>query len=319
VKVILLTLADCAIQKAAQEYQPIRRSAIFQPRAEQFRSIVLIQGVRNPVIVSLLLLVALLSSVQVSTQCSQALLPRSTQAPLPAGESSSSSTVSANQQSSEVRTRTVDPKGKRNAITVPENTPLRVMNNQPISSRMTKPDTLLSFTVNQDVIIDGLLVIPCGAIVRGSIVNAQKAGMLTGSTQLEFELSALELGGQSYPLYTYQLKVAGASKTAPTKTKIKAGAIVGTITMAAGSIASNHTTVKAPGAAVTGAALGAGLGAAVAAASPAPIVSIPAESEMGFVLSSPVAVVPVDAKEAARLARGMKPGGPVLYIRDDTQ
>jgi hypothetical protein len=277
----------------------------------------LIQGARNPVIVSLLLLVAISSPIRVSAQCSQAQLPRSEQAPPRANESLSSSTVSANQQSSEVRT--VDPKNERNAITVPENTSLRVMSNQPISSRMTKPGTPLSFTVNQDVNIDGLLVIPCGAIVRGSIVNTQKAGMLTGSTQLEFELSALELGGQSYPLYTYQFKVAGASKTAPTKTKIKTGAVAGAIVMMAGSIASNHTTAHAPGAAVTGAALGAGVGTAVAAASPAPIVSIPAESEMVFVLSSPVAVVPVDAKEAARLARGMKPGGPVLYIRDDTQ
>ena len=269
------------------------------------------------VIVPLLLLVALFSSIRGAAQCSQALLPRSARAPQSTNESSSSSAISANPQSGEVRT--VDPDGKHSAITVPENTPLRVMNNQPISSRMTKPDTLLSFIVNQDVIIDGLLVIPCGATARGSIVNTQKAGVLTGSTQLIFELSALEFGGQSYPLYTYQFKVTGASKTVPTKTKIKTGAVAGAIVMVAGSIASNHSTAKTPGAAVTGAALGAGVGTAVAAASPAPIVSIPAESEMVFVLSSPVAVVPIDAKEAARLARGMKPGGPVLYVRDDTQ
>jgi hypothetical protein len=266
----------------------------------------------------LLLLVALSSPASVFAQCSQALLPRVAGAPVSADESSSASTITSSQSRA---VRTVEPDGKQGAVTVLENTPLRVMSNQPISSRMTRPGAPLSFTVNQDVVVDGLLVIPCGATVFGTIVNIEKAGVLTGNTQLVFKLSSLELGGQSYPLFTYQFKVAGASKTRPTETKIKTGAVVGAIVLGSlsGSASGPPTAEQKLIGAGAGAALGAGVGTAMAASSPAPIVSIPAESEMVFILSLPIAVVPVDAKEAARMARGMKPGGPVLYVRDVSQ
>lgn len=266
-----------------------------------------------------MLLVALFSSAQVFAQCSHALLPRRVDVPPPSNESSSASTARANPPMNAVRT--VDPDDNQSAVTVPEDTTLQVMSNQPISSRMTKPGTLLSFTVTQDVTVNGLLVIPCGVTAWGTIINTQKAGVLTGSAQLIFELKSLELGRQSYPLYSYPFKVTGASKTKPTEKKIKTGAVVGAVVLGVLSHSANSSTAatqKLIGAG-TGAALGAGIGTAVSAASPSPIVSIPAESEMIFTLSSPVAVVPVDAKEAMRLARGMKPGGPVLYMRDESQ
>src|SRR5882757_1329095 len=68
----------------------------------------------------------------------------------------------------------------------------------------------------------------------------------------------------------------------------------------------------------TGAAIGAGVGTVVSAATPGPSVTIPAEAQMDFYLASPISVVPVSAKEAARLAQGYHHGGPVLYVRGDT-
>jgi hypothetical protein len=268
---------------------------------------------------AMLLLLASSELSLVHAQCSQASLPTKAARPLSVTESSSDNTAAAQTQSGVVNTAQLA--GAPRAVTVLEDTPLRVMNNQPISSRLTKRSEPLSFTIDQDVVVDNLLVIPCGATVHGVIVDAKKAGVLTGSTQLIFELRSLELGGQSYPLYTYQFKVSGTSKTKPTEKKIKTGAVVGAVVLSVLSGSANSSTVatqKLIGAG-TGAALGAGIGMAVSAASPAPIVSIPAESEMIFTLSSPVAVTPVDAKEAERLARGMKPGGPVLYIRDEAQ
>jgi len=261
----------------------------------------------------------LIASPTARAQCSQALLPQTATVQHSAEESSSQDAPGVKRQSSAVRT--ADPTGKQSPITVLEDTQLRVMSNQPISSRMTKPGEPLSFTVDEDVAVDGLLVIPCGATVRGTVVDAKKAGVLTGSAQIILELHSLELGGRSDPLYTYQFKITGTSKTKPTEKKIKTGAVVGAIVLGSlsGSAHGPPTVEEKAIGAGAGAALGAGVGAAVSAASPAPIVSIPAESEALFTLSSPVAVVPVDAKEAARLARGMKPGGPVLYVRDETQ
>jgi hypothetical protein len=65
--------------------------------------------------------------------------------------------------------------------------------------------------------------------------------------------------------------------------------------------------------------MGAGVGLAVAASSPPSIAMIPAESQFEFVLASPMAVYPVDQRTAARLARNMRKGGPVLYVRGESQ
>jgi len=261
-------------------------------------------------VASLLLLMAFSVHPAAYAQCSQASLPLKATETLSAHESSSDDAAAIKTQSGVVKT--VDPAGKQSAVTVLENTPLRVMSDQPISSRMTKPGEPLSFTIKEDVVVGDLLVIPCGATVHGAIVDARRAGVLTGSGQLILELNSLELGGQSYPLYTYQFKVSGASKTKPTEKKIKTGAVVGAVVLGVLSRGSANGVA-------TGAILGAGAGTAVSAVSPAPIVSIPSESEILFALSSPIAVIPVNAKEAARLSRGMKPGGPVLYVRDETR
>jgi len=53
-------------------------------------------------------------------------------------------------------------------------------------------------------------------------------------------------------------------------------------------------------------------------ATPRPVLSIPAESEMDFYLASPISVELVSEKEAEMLAQKVRRGGPVLYVRGDT-
>ncbi len=123
-----------------------------------------------------------------------------------AGEDSSSSS----EQGQAVRIVT------GSAITVLEDTPLQVMNDMPISSRTTREGAKISFTVTRDVLVDGVLAIPCGATVYGKVVAAKQAGRLVGASNLTLQLTALNLGGRSYPLYTPPFKVTGKSKTRPT-------------------------------------------------------------------------------------------------------
>ena len=178
----------------------------------------------------------------------------------------------------------------------------------------------LTFTVSEDVRVGDVLAIPRGAAMHGSIVSSKSAGTLTGSAQLMFTLDSLDLGGKTYTLYTHKLQVKGTSKTRPTETKVKTGAVVGAIVggVFSGSAKGDTSAVGKLAGAGTGAALGASVGAAVSAVTPSPIVSIPAESQMEFVLAYPIAVQPVSAKEAAHLAEGLNPGGPVLYVRGET-
>jgi hypothetical protein len=210
-------------------------------------------------------------------------------------------------------------------ITVLEDTLIRVMTNEPINSKRAENGTPVFFTVSEDVLVGDTLVIPRGAVVHGKVIRSKKAGVLTGSPELTLELVSLDLGGRSYPLYTYQFKVTGTSKTGPTETKALRGAAVGAV---AGSLASGVSSKggfvepsNATGRAVSmaaGAAVGAGVGSAVSAATPGPGIWIPSEAQFDFYLASPIAVTPVSAKEAARLAEGLRPGGPSLYVRGDT-
>jgi hypothetical protein len=217
-----------------------------------------------------------------------------------------------------------------------ENTQLQVMNDMPIDSRRVKPGAKISFTVTQDVVVDSVLVIPCGALVDGTVVSVKQAGRLAGASNLTLQLSALNLNGRSYPLYTSPLKVVRQSKTRPTVNKMATGAAVGALAAkatvptnlsytqlsAGGTDKTVHYTIspadQAKGIAVA-AGVGAGVGAAIAASSPPSIAIIPAESEMEFTLASPIAVYPVDQRTAARLAQGMHQGGPVLYVRGESQ
>ncbi len=204
--------------------------------------------------------------------------------------------------------------------TVNENTVLRVMTNQPVSTRQTRTGAGLMFTLSEDVVVDDVLIIPRGATVHGTVVESRQAGSLTGSPDLVLKLTSLEMGGRSYPLYTYQLKVTGASKTKPTETKVKGGAVIGAVVggIFSGSAKGDTTAVGKLAGMGTGAALGAGVGAALSAATPGPILSIPAESQMDFYLAAPISVIPPGEKEAKRLSEGFRRGGPVLYVRGET-
>lgn len=208
-------------------------------------------------------------------------------------------------------------------ITILEDTLVRVRTIEPVNSKRAKQGAPVLFIVSEDVVVDDALAIPRGATVHGIVIESKQAGRLTGSPELTLELVSLELGGRSYRLYTYEFKVRGMSKTKPTETKAirgaEVGAIVGSLTSGVsvkGGVVDNRS-----GSAVSrtvGAAVGAGVGTMVSAASPGPGIWIPSEAQVDFYLAAPVAITPVSAKEAARLAQGLHPGGPILYVRGDT-
>jgi hypothetical protein len=205
-------------------------------------------------------------------------------------------------------------------VTVLEDTLLRVMTNAPFSTRDIREGKSLTFTLSEDVVVDDVLIIPRGATLHGIVVQLKKAGKLTGSPDLILQLVSLDLGGRRYRIYTYQFKIVGVSKSKPTETKVKGGAVIGAIAgLALDGSAKGTTTAAGELAGMgTGAALGAGVGTAVALASPGPVIDVPAESQIDFYLASPISVVPASKREAERLSEGLYAGGPVLYVRGET-
>ena len=201
-----------------------------------------------------------------------------------------------------------------------EDTPLRVITNSALSTDRTRAGSSVLFTVSEDVVVNHVLIIPRGALVHGTVVYSKKAGTFKGrSANLVFELTSLDLDGRNYPLYTYQFKVEGASKDKPVNNAVVGsyyGALAGVVVNA--EVRGPSTPGQATAAAGEGAAVGAGLGTLAAVATAGPPVDLPAESQMDFYLASPISVVPVSAKEAARLSHKLPEGGPKLYVHGET-
>lgn len=207
-------------------------------------------------------------------------------------------------------------------VIVLENTLIRVMTDQALSTKRSKDGRHVSFTVSEDVIVNHVLAIPRGATVHGEVVEDKKAGVVRGSPELTLRLDTLELGGVSYPLLAYEFQVRGASKTKPAQ-EVEEGLYYAYYGALAGSVVAGRTNalptrkIEVEDMAA-GAAVGAGAVAAASVIGPRPVVSIPAESQMDFYLASPISVQPVSRKEAEELSQRLHPGGPVLYVRGDT-
>ncbi|MGA2808225.1 MAG: hypothetical protein ABSE87_08820 [Terracidiphilus sp.] len=245
------------------------------------------------------------------------------QTPAPPAPPDATAPQSVERQSLPVQTAPAAPSASTAPVTVLEDTLIRVMTNEPVNNKRAEHGSPVLFTVSEDVLVGDVLAIPRGATVHGVVIKSKKAGVLTGSPELTLKLVSLVLGGHTYPLDSYQFKVQGTSKTGPTETKALRGAAVGAIVGAAtGSVsAKSGASSDATGRAASmtaGAAVGAGVGTLVSAATPGPGIWIPSEAQVDFYLATPVTVTPVSAKEAARLAQGLHPGGPSLYVRGDT-
>ncbi len=204
-------------------------------------------------------------------------------------------------------------------VLVQENTMIRTLTDQPMSTEKSKVGMKVTFTVSEDLVVNHVLVVPRGATVHGEVVENKEAGRTSGPPLLTVKLTSLDLGGESIAIYSYQYRVWGTSKEKPSMRNLEGGAVLGAL---AGDVVGVRATgASTPGQVAkdmaAGAAAGAGTVALAAIAAPRPVIDIPAESQMDFYLATPISVQPVSEKDAERLARRLHPGGPVLYVRGD--
>jgi hypothetical protein len=220
-------------------------------------------------------------------------------------------------------TAKVDAEKPAKPVIVLEDTLIRVRTVEPVNGKRAGNGTPVLFLVSEDVTVGGAVAIPRGATVHGEVVESRKSGVLTGTPELALKLTSLDLGGRNYPLYSLLFKVRGVSKTPTTEKDVTRGAVAGAVVGGSISGVSKQGIITdnsgKAASMLAGAVVGAGVGAMVSAGTPGPGIWIPSETEVDFYLASPIAVTPVSAKEAARLAQGLHPGGPLLYLRDDSR
>ena len=194
------------------------------------------------------------------------------------------------------------------SVVIPSGSLLRIRVSRSLSSNRTPAGTVFDGIVTNDVVSGGVIAIPRGAGVTGTVVDAKSSGVLKGRGEMSIQLTQVTLGGKTYPIVSDVWAHNGGDKTIETINKTAGfgagGALVGAL--AGGG---------------EGAAIGAGVGAALglgsSAASGRGQVFIPAEGVITFHLAQAAPVQTVSEQEMQRLAYGVPAGGegPARYRR----
>jgi hypothetical protein len=179
-------------------------------------------------------------------------------------------------------------------LTIRRGTYVTARANEWLSSDHNQPGDTFSATLDQPIVVDGIVVAHRGQTVTGRVTEAQKAGRVQGTSRLGVQLTNLSLAdGQTVAVQSQMI-----NRNGPTSEGRDLGAIAGTTAVGA-----------AIGAAADwgrGAAIGAGAGAAagiigVLLTRGQPTVIYP-ESSLTFRVDEPVTISTTRAPDAFRPA-----------------
>jgi hypothetical protein len=165
--------------------------------------------------------------------------------------------------------------------TVPAGTDLLVRMIDSIDSDQNHVGDRFRASLEQDLVVDGVVIAPKGTDVYGRLSEAKEAGHIQGKSQLKLELTDILIQNRLQPIMTGEYEVSGSSRGADTAKKVGIGAVAGTII---GAIAGGGK-----GAAI-GAGVGAGAGAAVQVVTKGEQVHVPSETLLDFRIAQPFTV-----------------------------
>jgi hypothetical protein len=179
-------------------------------------------------------------------------------------------------------------------LTIKPGTYVTVRVNQWLSSDRNQPGDTFSATLDQPLVVDGLVVAQRGQTVTGRVTDAQKAGRVEGTSKLGIQLTDLTLvDGQTVSVQSQMINRNGSTSTG------RDAAAIGTTTALGAIIGAGADWGR-------GAAIGAGAGAAagivgVLLTRGRPTVIYP-ESALTFRLEQPVTIATDRAPQAFQLA-----------------
>jgi hypothetical protein len=139
-------------------------------------------------------------------------------------------------------------------VTIPTDTPLTVTLVTPIASDTSKVEDQVRGTLAKPLVLSGKTVVPTGAEVVGSVLEAEQSGRVKGRASIAFQFERLVVRGETHPIRTARIAREAA---ADTKGDVKKGGIGAGVGAVVGGIAGGGKG------AVIGGAIG-GTGAVVA-------------------------------------------------------
>ncbi len=179
---------------------------------------------------------------------------------------------------------TADPGGS--TVTIPAGTPILVRMIDGVDSSKNHVGDIFHASLETDFLVGDRVIARKGTDVYGRLAEAKEAGHMSGSAELQLELTRMVIDGKDYPVVSSDYTAKGKSRGSDTAKKVgglaAAGAVIGAI--AGGG----------KGAAI-GAAAGAGTGAGVQVLTRGQQVKVPSETLLEFRLQQPVSVTPTTA------------------------
>jgi len=167
------------------------------------------------------------------------------------------------------------------AVTIPPGTIIDVRLDDGLSSARDHRGDSFHATLDEPILVNGMVAVPQGASVRGRVVAGEASGHLETPAELSVTLSALETGGQECEIHTSTYSRRGQSHARHD------GKWIGGL--AGGGALLGALIGRGKGAAI-GAGVGAGGGTASAYATGKKDINLPSETHMRFVLKEPVTV-----------------------------
>ena len=166
-------------------------------------------------------------------------------------------------------------------ITIPAGQPLLVRMIDGVDSKKNNVGDIFHASLETDLNVNGSLVARKGTDIYGRLAEAKEAGHLSGSSELQLELTRMVISGQDYPVVSSDYTLKGKGRGANTAEKVGGGAVLGAII---GGIAGGGK-----GAAI-GAGAGSAAGAGVQVLTRGQQVKVPSETLLEFRLQQPVTV-----------------------------
>lgn len=166
-------------------------------------------------------------------------------------------------------------------VTIPAGQPMLVRMIDSVDSSKNHVGDVFHASLETDLNVNGALVAKKGTDVYGRLAEAKEAGHISGSSELQLELTRIVIDGHDYPVVSSDYTLQGKGRGKNTAEKVGGGAALGAII---GAIAGGGK-----GAAI-GAGVGAGAGGAVQVLTRGQQVKVPSETLLEFRLQQPATV-----------------------------
>src|SRR5262249_3534539 len=173
------------------------------------------------------------------------------------------------------------PPAANNNVTLPAGQSVLIRMIDGVDSSKNHVGDVFKASLETDLLVGDTLVARKGTDIYGRLSNAQEAGHISGSSELQLELTRIVIDGRDYPLVSSDYTLRGKGRGGDTAKKVGGGAIAGAII---GAIAGGGR----------GAAIGAGVGSAAGAGvqvfTRGQQVKVPSETLREFRLQQPTTV-----------------------------